>query len=114
VQRFSAHSAVEDYQVTNFGGETSGQSVEVFLALSQHNRRAAVLNCLDDLLADQPVSPLIRDQVVVEVMKLKPDIRIGRPEGLKVSWTDKDTVLKGALSPRELGDFWRRRADSNR
>ena len=75
LQFLPAHAAPQDNQVTDLGRQPLGQAFEVFGAFRQHDGRPAFAHGLHDVLADEPVARLIRDQFIIEVVELD----CGRP-----------------------------------
>jgi hypothetical protein len=82
--------------VTNLGRELTGQTIEVLIAFRQNDWLPAFPDGLDDFITDEPITCLVCDQFVVQVVKPDPSIRVDRFHRMERCGTDMHRVLKWA------------------
>lgn len=92
---FFAHPAPKNQEMADAARKLTLKPIEVIVALSQDERRAAVSHRLDDIVADVSISSLVVDQFPVEALKRNTLIRIGSTERLERRRTDDHRVREG-------------------
>lgn len=76
---FLAHARPQHDQVAHALGEALLQSVEVVVALREHERRSPRVHRLKNVRADAKVARVIIHQLLIQRLELHPLVREGRP-----------------------------------
>src|SRR5205085_11388205 len=80
---FLSHTASQHDHVTNSSLQLIGKIVEMFISFREHERRAAVLDGLNYILADAAIPRFLADEFPVERIKLDTLVRRRRHCWLK-------------------------------
>ena len=75
-------------------GEAPLQSVEVVVALREHERRSPRVHRLKDVRANALIARVIVHQLLIERLKLHPLVRVGCARRLERRWLHEGEVLK--------------------
>jgi len=82
--------------------ETDREGSEVFPSLRQDQRRTAFSQSFQDIVADHPIAILIRNQLLIEIVKLLPFVRIRLGHGAKRCGTNVDSMCERSLRRRSF------------
>ena len=82
------HAPAQNDQMLDAGRQPLGQEIEMLVAFGQYQRRAAFVNGLEHVVADELIAGLIGDQLRVQFLKLDAHILRGGSRRAKSRGTD--------------------------
>ena len=102
VQFLGSSAAVQRDHILHMRCQSIGQGLQVLLAFRQEQRGTAIPQSLQNVIADHPIAILIRDQFLIERVKLQSPIGVRLNQWTKGSGTNVDgmgewSLLRGRL-----------------